>query len=257
MKYLFKRTAVIALGAYLAAGAWMFVFQRDYIYFPDQQDFAACPGFEKSEKLDLSGTRAYFQPGKDKVVVFYHGNAGSACDRWFLKEEFARLGYGFLFVEYAGYSGDSRQPTQKLLMQDVENVAGFLAGRNYGEVVVAGESLGASLALYHSTLAAEDKLLLIAPFYRIAEVAQKHYPIFPVSLLLRDKYETKEWLSDIKKVMIIHGASDEIIPPAQAERLHEAIASADKKLVFVPDSGHNDIYDFKETYETIKLFLKE
>ncbi|MBI4135182.1 alpha/beta hydrolase [Candidatus Uhrbacteria bacterium] len=247
-------TGIIAI--YLGFGFLLFARQDDYIYYPSNQDFNACEGFSDSEKLNLNGTRAYYKKISDKLVVFYHGNGGSACEMSFLKDTFTGLGYSYIFVEYAGYSNDGKKASQELIMKDVENVNNFLKTLDYQKLAIVGESLGASLALYHSSMADEDKLLLIAPFYSLGGAASIHYPVYPVSLLLRDKYKSYLWTGDIKDVEIIHGTKDTIVPITESKKLFDKINVNNKKFVEVSGADHNDIYDYSETWLGITDFLK-
>ncbi|MEK7106949.1 MAG: alpha/beta hydrolase [Patescibacteria group bacterium] len=241
---------------YLGFGALIFARQNSYIYYPSNQDFNACEGFSDSEKLNLNGTRAYYKNVSDKLMVFYHGNGGSACDRAFLKDTFTGMGYSYIFVEYAGYSNDDKKASQKLIMEDVENVNDFLKTLDYQKLAIVGESLGASLALYHSSMTDEDKLLLISPFYSLGGAASIHYPVYPISLLLRDKYKSYLWINDIKDVEIIHGTKDTIIPITESKKLFDEINVKNKKFVEVSGADHNDTYDYSETWLGIADFLK-
>lgn len=251
-----KKILIIATLVYLGFGLVLFIFQNNYIYYPSNQDFNSCPEFSSSEKLNLDGTRAYYKNISDKLIIFYHGNGGSACDRSFLKDKFESLGYSHIFVEYAGYSNDSQKPSQKLLMKDVENINTFLDKNNFKEIIIAGESLGAALALYHSSIANEDKLMLVAPFYNIKSLAHHHYPLYPVGLLLRDGYESNLWTDDIKKAEVIHGTADTIIPNQESKKLFSEINIQEKKYIEITGANHNDIYYFPETFLAIDEFLK-
>lgn len=253
---LLKRIAVILILVYLGFGLLLFLRQRSFIYVPSKQDFNNCPQFSDSEIINANGTRAYYKKVSDRLVVFYHGNGGSACDRAFLKNYFSNLGYSSLFVEYAGYLNDTRKPSQKALMQDVENINNFIKTSGYKELVIAGESLGASLASYHSSLTDENKLLLIEPFYSLENIAKSQYPLYPVSWILLDKYKSILWLNDIKQVEIIHGNADTIVPIVESKRLFSEITTENKKYVEISGSDHNDIYDYPETFTAMTDFLK-
>jgi pimeloyl-ACP methyl ester carboxylesterase len=254
-KSVLKSLIFILFLSYIGLGLILFIFQRNYIYFPDNTDFGLCQGFSQSEKLNLNGTRAYFKNNSQDIVVFYHGNAGSACDRSYLKDEFEKFGLTYLFVEYAGYSSDSQKPSKKLLINDVYNVNAFLKARNFQKVFIVGESLGASLATYHSSIANEYGLLLVSPYYRLSDVALKHYPLYPFPFLILDNYDNSLWVDNLKKVWIIHGENDDIIPIEQARKLYGSINIADKKLIIVKGASHNDIYEHPETFRSIAEFL--
>lgn len=252
---LVKRVSVIILLAYLGFGFLLFFRQTQLIYYPTAQDFAACPEFSDSQKMNSNGTRFYYKNISDKLIVFYHGNAGSACDRAYLKDIFSGLGYSSIFVEYAGYAKDAQPPSQTRIMQDVEHVHNFLKSAGHREIVIVGESLGASLALYHSSLADEDQVLLISPFYSLEDVTRNHYPVYPVSWMLRDKYESNRWLTDLKKIEVIHGAADTIVPITGSKKLFNEMAIPQKKFIEVAGANHNDMYHFPETFSAIADFL--
>lgn len=247
----------VILAAYIGLGIVLFVLQKNYIYFPDSQDFDSCYEFADSEKLNINGTRAYFKKNSDRLAVFYHGNAGSACQRIYIKEEFEKLGFSYIIVEYSGYSGGTQKPSKGLLMRDVENVNQFVVKNKFKEIVIAGESLGSSLAIYHSTLVNSDKLLLISPFYKMADIAKRNYPAYPVSLMLTEDYNNSELIkkSQAKSVEVIHGTADKGVPVEQSRKLFAEIGIINKKYVEIPGAGHNDMFSFEETYKSIDEFL--
>ncbi|MFC1748290.1 alpha/beta hydrolase [Pseudomonadota bacterium] len=241
---------------YVGLGVVLFVFQKNYIYYPDDQDFESCVGFEDFEKRVENGTRFYYLPKSDKVLVYFHGNAGSACDRSFMQREFEGLGYGLIFVEYAGYSNDEKNPSKDLLLKDVQNVASFIEDEDYEDVVVIGTSLGSGLASYMTTIIDVDKLVLISSFDSTASVAASYYPVYPIKYLLRENYESSVWLKEFRgDVLIIHGEQDEMIDPKFSEKLFKDIHSKKVRRVLIPGKGHNDIFVGVEVFGKMGEFL--
>lgn len=260
MENLIKTILKITIAIYVVFGAVLFIFQKNYVYFPDNQDFISCSEFADSEKLNLDGTRVYYKKNSEKLAIFYHGNAGSACGRAYIKNQFQKLGLSYLIVEYAGYSGDTQKPSKKLLMKDVENVNKFIANREFTEIILVGESLGASLAVYHSSIFDVDKLLLISPFYQMVDIAKRSYGvIYPISLMLTEDYSNSEWMniSQARSVEIIHGDADEIIPIEHSKKLFEEIKIKNKKFVEIVGAHHNNMFEFEETYLSIGEFLSK
>lgn len=257
VKNLIKRVVIVVIATYFGLGGLLFVFQKNYIYFPDKQDFNSCLEFDDSEKLNINGTRAYYKKNSDRVAIFYHGNAGSACQRVYIKEEFEKLGFSYIIVEYSGYSGENQKPSKKLLMENVEDVNQFVAKNKFHEIVIVGESLGASLAIYHSTLIDSDKLLLISPFHKMADIAKRNYPVYPISIILTEDYNNAELIknSRAKSVEVIHGTKDEVIPAEQSKKLFDEIGIVNKKYIEIQGAGHNDMFGFEETYKNIDEFL--
>ena len=257
MTKIIKVAILIFFFIYVTTGITLFIFQKDLVYYPNKQDFDSCLGFEDSQKINVNGTRMYFRKNNNKLIVFYHGNAGSACDRTHLKNKFEELGLSYLFVEYYGYSNALNKPTKKLLIKDVENVNEFLNDKNFSETTIMGESLGTALAIHHSTIVEIDKLLLISPFFSMAEVAKNSLKIYPTSPFLKENYESYKWIknSKAKKLKIIHGNIDDLVPIKQSKELYKKVLITNKEYVEVDGANHNDIYNFEETSKNINQFL--
>lgn len=259
-----KKIFLIIASVYIGFGAYLLLTQRSIIYYPDfpvKSNFYDCPAFSDAEKLDMGGTRAYYRHAGESIVVVYPGNAGSACDRSYLRSAIEESDYSFLFVEYAGYAGDERKPSRALLFKDVERTVSFLKTRNYQEILLLSESIGAGLASYHASLLEPDAMLLIAPFDKLSDIAKSHFPfsLYPVSILLKfpgENYENSPLLEGYTgRLVIIHGSEDAIIPIGLGRALFEKVSAPDKKFVAIEGADHNDIYNFRETWEAVSDFL--
>lgn len=225
---------------YLFFALFLFVTQRNAIYFPDDTDFWGCEQFGDKREVGSGGTRVYVQEnGSDIVAVLYHGNAGSACGRLYWKEVFEEKGYDYLIVEYEGYGGQGK-PSQQALLGNVRDVVEYLDEKDYDQTLLVGESIGNALAAYHSSLRKPDRVVIWGGFSSLEDVAQSKYPFFPVRLLLKDKYPTVKWL-DANVSVIIHGTQDTIVPLRFGEALYERIEGK-KQFVPIEGIGHNDFY---------------
>lgn len=251
-----KSLVLILLIGYAALGLYFYFVQRSYIYFPTRRDFNDCPAFAAFEKTVWNGSRMYVKKASETWVVFYHGNAGSACDRDYVSDLFGGE-YSLLIPEYTGYSNDTAAPTETRLKKNVEDVISYLSSQKVEGMVVAGESLGAALAGYHNFLKPANRTILISPFSSLADVAGRHYWFLPTKLLLKDQYPLSSWLRKTDNVLIIHGERDDIIPIESGRALFDSIQGAHKLFVEIPEAGHNDIYQFSDVSATIKEFLVE
>jgi hypothetical protein len=220
------------------------VFQRSYIYHPSSQDFISCEGFSEYEAREYDGTRFYEKSGnREGVIIYYHGNAGSACDRSSVKDVFEKTGQTVIFVEYTGYSNDEEKPSRDALLQDVKNMHKYLQKKTFEEVIVYGQSIGGSIASYHASLGGVDMLILVAPFSRLSDVVQVMYPLYPISVLLREEYDTVKWLEGYTgEVVIFHGDDDRVVPPKFSRILYQRIPSDQKEYITFPESGHNTLW---------------
>ena len=256
-----KKILQIGLLAYLVFGAFIFISHRSMIYHPNlvQSNFYHCPAFDGSEKINTNGTRAYYKHTSDKILVVYHGNAGSACDRSYLRSVFEENEYSYLFVEYAGYGGDEKKPSRELLFRDAENIVSFLKTKNYTQTLLFAESIGSGVASYHATLMPVDRILFIAPFDSLVNVAKTKLPVYPMFLLeklSKENYDNLALLRDYTgEIRIIHGAKDNVIPLKRGKALFENINIPNKEFIVIDGAGHNDIYDFEITWKSISDFL--
>ncbi len=250
---------LLALGTYLLLSDNMHVYQNYKAYFPDSQDFDSCPGFAESEKIREGSTRMYYTyTDSDTLIVYYHGNAGSACDRAFVKDKLSEEGYSSLFVEYAGFSADEKEPSTDLILKDVENADKFLKSRSFKKTILMGTSLGSGIAAYHQTLSKPDKMVLFTPYDKFSNVGKKHYPHLPVKTLMSEEYEADVWMKDYTgEIIIIHGTRDEVIPIKYAEAFYKAIPSDKKIFHAVEGETHNTILNNTEVWDVVMDFIKK
>lgn len=88
IKKMISSVIIAMIITYFLVGLYLFFFQKSMIYFPNDQDFESCTGFKDYEKINHNGTRFYLKQISDQAIIYYHGNAGSACDRSFIKDLF-------------------------------------------------------------------------------------------------------------------------------------------------------------------------
>lgn len=257
MKLLLQKRNMIALGLfvcfYVVFGIVLTVLQERVIYVPGTREFATCPEFASAEKVVYEGTRMYVEDGARGVVVFYHGNAGTACDREFLATQFVRAGFGFVMVEYAGYGEDARRPSHTLVKRDVEHVIAFLAEREYAHTAVVAESIGTAAAAYHTSLSPPDRLVLLSPLASIHDVASRRFWFYPTGLLVDNAFDSTVLLKEYHgSVVIIHGDRDSVVPYTSGKKLYESLATDDKKFVTIPERGHNDLFHDALTFDALQ-----
>ena len=83
--------------------------------------------------------------------------------------------------------------------------------------------------------------MLEAPFTSAADVGQKAYPIFPVTLLIKDRFDSLSRIRSIDApLLIVHGESDRVVPISFGRRLFDAAAEP-KEAHFLADALHNDL----------------
>ena len=259
---LIKKIIRIIVLAYLGFGMLLFFGHRNMIYHPNhptKTDFFDCKAFTESEKININRTRAYYKHNSNKIIVVYGGNAGSACDRAFLRSAFGLAGYSYLFVEYTGYTGCEKKPSKKAILSDVRNVVGFLEEKKYIKTMLFAESIGTGPASYHISLFPPDKALFISPFDSLENVAQAKFFFFPISIVAKfskENYKNIPLIKDFEgKLRVIHGTEDNIIPIRLGKAFFMGAQKANKDFIEIEGAGHNNIYLHKKTWKYIKEFL--
>jgi fermentation-respiration switch protein FrsA (DUF1100 family) len=57
-------------------------------------------------------------------------------------------------------------------------------------------------------------------------------------------------------LLVLHGADDDMIVPREAQEAFDAAGTSTKKLVFVPDRGHNDVSASPVYWDAIGVFVR-
>jgi len=254
-----NRNALIVFGLfYFGFGVWLTIHQERFIYRPHGHHFGACMALAKSETLVHNGTRLYITGTTQPVVVLYHGNAGSACDRAWYERFTTAAGYDLALVEYTGYGGDMRRPTHAQVKNDVHNVIAYLQEQQRPIAAVIGESIGSGPASYHTRLAPPPKLLLITPFTDLVSLVSEHVWFYPTSLLVNNAFRPINYLASYRgHVTIVHGTEDTVAPITLGRDLYDALSTEDKKFIRVYGADHNDLFLFADSMEAIKNFLSK
>lgn len=256
--HLIKRVLLVFLLVYFGLGIILFIFQGNYIYYPDKTDFQDCPSFGKADQISFGSSRGYLtKRSQENIIVFYHGNAGRTCNRDYLDSFFAEQNYSTFFVEYSGYGEKGNNPSMPKLLKNVDDTIDFLKTQNFKNIIVVGESVGVGPAAYHALHSDINKLVLITAYNNLASVAFSHYPVYPMNLLLLNNFTPDTWLANYKgSVSIILAENDEVIPNKFGRKLYEGIPSDFKKIYIVKNAGHNTIYEKDEFYTFLGSALK-
>ena len=110
-------------------------------------------------------------------------------------------------------------------------------------IVIYGESLGTGVATHLSQNKEFAGVILETPFTSMIDAAKKFYPYIPVGLLLKDKFENKNKIKNIKSpILIMHGAKDQIVPFEMGKKMFE-IANEPKYSYFTKYDNHMMEYD--------------
>ena len=203
---------------YLAACVLLFVKQRSFLYFPTSQ---SSQNHNSVEFIESEGEmmRVLTRPADSTdAVILFGGNADDVSN--YLGTFAAAIPKKNLFlVNYRGYSGSTGTPSEEALFVDAIAVYEHVQSRS-SSISVVGRSLGTGVAVYLAANRRVDKLVLITPYDSIENVAKSHFPIFPIGLLLTDKFDSASRVKDVRaKTLILIAEDDRTIPRENTDAL--------------------------------------
>jgi len=244
---LFIATIYMLALAYLYFWQDKLIFKNIYAnsYMPQR---AKLIEFTTSDGLKLEGGYLEHKKGLP-LVLYFGGNAANVL--YFLDDTASKIkGYNFIAFNYPGYANSEGKPSEEKILKYALEIA-----KKYKPQHIIGRSLGTAVASYVASKIEIDRLLLITPFDSIADVAQSKYPIFPIKLLVKHKFNELEWLknSKAKQINAIFVKNDEVIPLKNIEQLKNSV-KFNKTLTI--DSSHNYIYEDKNISRQIEALLK-
>ena len=146
---------------------------------------------------------------------------------------------------YRGYSGLPGRPTETGLYNDGRAYIQGLVGRGVGSknIILFGHSLGTGVAVQMAVEFQVRGVMLLAPFLSIPKLASIHFPFFPSSFLVLDRFDNERKISNIHSPLLVaNGDQDQVVPPLHGARLY-ALANQPKEFHSFAGRGHNDAFD--------------
>ncbi|MCG8433560.1 MAG: hypothetical protein MJA83_05980, partial [Gammaproteobacteria bacterium] len=126
----------------------------------------------------------------------------------------------------------------------------------YDDVILIGRSLGSGIAVQLAATLSVDQVVLITPYDSIQSVAQGRYPIVPVRLLLRDKFQSDLYAPQIDiPTLILIAETDRVIPHRHTEVLIDSFQAGVTSVSTVPATNHNSIWVSDRAMGEIVEFL--
>lgn len=258
------RILVAVVVLYVLAAAFLFVYQRSFIYFPRAAHMPLAdiglPGAAEEKIVTADGVEimAWYAPAPAgaPTIVLFHGNGGFIAAFADRIRDGQEKGRGVMLVEYRGYSGLTGTPTEEGLYADGRAALDWLGKRGVPStsIFLYGESLGSGIA---TKLASERRVagvILESPYTSAPAVGQSAYWMFPVSWLMWDRYDSLSRIKDIHApLLIMHGGADQVIPQSQGRELFEA--ALEPKIAFFPETAHHVDLDRYGGTEEVDAFI--
>ncbi len=240
MKVLFFLALIV-----LVPFALLFFLQHSLIYHAR----AYPAGFERS--LPVGMRQLSYTTGAGRQLAFYlpprsgaslptrlwtafTGNASVALDWLPLAQRRPNESDAFLLIDYPGYGKSEGVATIASTRASAEQAFGTLASQLQvppaelePRLCALGLSLGAAAALDFAARHPVQRIVLIAPFTTLRDVAAAALSR-PVSYLLRENYDNRARLAELARrtppprIAIFHGTADTLIPLRMGRELADS-----------------------------------
>jgi fermentation-respiration switch protein FrsA (DUF1100 family) len=265
MKYLYLAVSSVVL-AYFIIILFVYFYQRNLLYHPSENNYLNDKitfnyeeiFIETDKKIKLKSWFIKKDLDKFKTILIFHGNAGNLFNRVYKLNELNKLDVNILLISWRGFSGNKGKPTEKNLYRDADEAVKWLNNRGAisKNIILYGESLGTGVATELGTSNAFGGIILESPFTSIANAAKIYYPYLPVSIILKDRYDSIGKIKNINTpIFIMHGKMDNIVPQQMGLELFEK-ANNPKYSYFPEDDDHMMNYN-KQLLNEIKLFINK
>lgn len=198
------------------------------------------------------GGRLHIAERNSPLIALFHGNGEIASDYDDFAPYYTKRGVSLLVVDYRGYGKSDGSPTASALLDDAvtsyQQLREALSERgvDHSRLYIMGRSLGSAAAieiLSHSSGGISGLIIesgfasALGLIERLSGVALPDH--------LKEGAAGFDNAAKIKKLniptLVIHGEEDQIIPVRNGETLYNECGAEQKRLVIIPDAGHNDL----------------
>jgi pimeloyl-ACP methyl ester carboxylesterase len=244
----------VVVAAYVGVCASLYLLQRQFLYFPTSETEA-----EGAEHFFLGDDGVSIKIWKvarenTKAVIYFGGNAEPVS--YSIPALSAALPeYDVYLVNYRGYGGSEGKPSESANFADALAIYDRVAP-GYDEVALIGRSLGSGVATYLASERQTERILLITPYDSVKNIAQAKFPLIPVSLLLKDKYDSAARAPDVTApVMLIIAENDGVITRPHSDALAKSFSNAAVETVVIPATDHLSVSEGAAFWLSMERFF--
>jgi len=245
--------SLLAIG-YLLIAVLLYLLQRNLLFFPvPARDGIPAEAITlKNKNLSLHGW--VLNKGHQKSLIYFGGNAEDITNNINLFEDLFK-NYTVYLINYRGYGKNLGEPTQQGLFSDSIAIYDQISGL-HSSISLMGRSLGSGVAVYLASKRNIKKLLLLTPYDSLAEVAQMHYPFFPVRYLIKDRFESKIYAKNINTpTLIVTAELDRVVPIKHAQKLRDQFTKAMVSYHLIAGAEHNNVTSFPSYRKVVEAFI--
>lgn len=242
-----------------------------HIFYPQAEALTPLPpgacdlSFEMEPAVAI-GCRFYLTDPAAPCILYFHGNGETVGDHDTLGPRYNEVGINLLVTDYRGYGWSSGQPSITAMFSDGETLLRetqkWLAENGYtGPLFLMGRSLGSACAIDLASKFSDDikGLIIESGFADTLPLARSlGLDVLDLDLTEEECFNNNAKIALVTKpTFILHGARDELIPAAEAEKLQSFCGAKSKEFQVVPGADHNSVITVagKLYFQAIKQFI--
>jgi len=248
-----KILIIIIISIYIISGLFIYDKQRRFLYFPKQNtEHKEKDIFINNGLCDIH--TIVINEGKKDAIIYFGGTAQTLSKITdYVKRQFPDK--SIYLMNYPGYGLSTCKPTEKSIYKDSKIVYDYVK-KNHNKISVIGKSLGTGVATYLASKRNIEKLVLITPYYSILSIAKERFPMYPVDLILKDKYLSGENIKYFKtKTLIVIAEKDKVVKLDNTKKLINEFPKKQLEILMIKNATHTDLYKSKKYFEKIKEFI--
>lgn len=253
MKKTIKLSLTTPLIAYLLVGIFLFIAQDNLIYFPTPKSKSVY-----KEKIFTNENESIYitvlNGGNKKAIIYFGGNAENVDYNADIFSDIFK-NHTIYLVKYRGYGNSTGKPSEKNFYSDSLFIYDAIK-RQHSDISIIGRSIGSGIATFLASKREILKLVLITPFDSVLSVAQEKIPLYPMSLILRDKYNSIARVDSIDaQTLVLTAENDKIIGKKHSDNLVNKFPTSQVTIKVIKNENHNSISSNKNYYLYLKEFL--
>ena len=240
-----------------------------HIFYPQTEARTPLPpgacdlSFEMEPSVTI-GCRFYLTDPAAPCILYFHGNGETVADHDTIGPQYNEVGINLLVTDFRGYGWSSGQPSVTAMFGDGEillrETRKWMAENGYtGAIFLMGRSLGSACAIdLAAKYSDEIKGLIIESGFADTLPLARSLGLDVLDFTEEECFNNNAKITLVTKpTFILHGARDEMIPAAEAEKLQSFCGAKSKEFQVVPGADHNSIITVagRLYFQAIKQFI--
>ena len=247
--------SLIAIIAYLTAAVSLYIQQRNYIYFQTPEIDSV-----NEQEISIINNNTLLKgwiinQNQPNAIIYFGGNSEQISDNIPDFKDILKNSTVYL-INYRGYGKSEGTQSESNFYSDALKIYDTISP-NHRSVSVIGRSLGSGIATYLAANKKINKLVLITPYDSINNMAKSAYPIFPIDLMLKDKFDSLSRADAIKSPTLIFMAeTDNVVQHKHTENLIRKLPKNLLTVKYVKNSDHSSITDQQAYKQDLKSWFE-